>query len=369
MKKYLFSVVLAVAAIAMIGCNNGSGKQEAITKISLSEETLSLTLGNEFRLSVIYEPKTAQKPEVTWKTSNPEVATVVGGVVSGESLGEALITATYGELTATCKVSVKTAQENFTVGGYHVWNIYEDKPVNDSVYDVTLASEEVVKCRLYESYYILWDQDVLFDGSGLSGAGYIAIINAPTWLISEGEYKGYYVSSLLQITDDPEAQGEPYVSPAGGLTDEAAYLNWCVSYLMAETEDDIDWDAYEQAFKDPSFSYTLFDEEASMLTEAYITKGYIRENAEDQLQYHLEIDWLDRDSSFYGLGLIIQNDSVKGIKEPYELNTTSVVYELNPIKKEEVNSNKAVYPVFKEHPYTINGKLKKVNKFMYKLEK
>lgn len=43
---------------------------------------------------------------VTWTSSNPNVATVDNGTVSGVGIGEATITATAGSQTATCKVSV-----------------------------------------------------------------------------------------------------------------------------------------------------------------------------------------------------------------------------------------------------------------------
>ena len=48
--------------------------------------------------------------DVVWTTSNPNVATVTGGVVTGVSAGTVTITATCGTATATCEVTVTAIQ-------------------------------------------------------------------------------------------------------------------------------------------------------------------------------------------------------------------------------------------------------------------
>lgn len=58
--------------------------------------------GEQFLLSVTPDV------EVTWQTSDPEIATVVDGLVTALSKGQATITATAGQLSTTCHLTVST---------------------------------------------------------------------------------------------------------------------------------------------------------------------------------------------------------------------------------------------------------------------
>ncbi|CBZ42010.1 putative capsid decoration protein [Pseudomonas phage phi15] len=49
----------------------------------------------------------AEGVEVVWSSSDDLVATVTDGLVSAVSSGKANVTATYGDLTATCVVTVR----------------------------------------------------------------------------------------------------------------------------------------------------------------------------------------------------------------------------------------------------------------------
>jgi len=77
------------------------------TGISLSSETLRVTVGNTSDLYVTFEPENhTDQLTVTWESSAPAVATVKDGHVTGVSVGEATITAKAGSFTATCAVTV-----------------------------------------------------------------------------------------------------------------------------------------------------------------------------------------------------------------------------------------------------------------------
>ena len=84
------------------------------TEISVESVTLtdqSVTKGGTVKLEPIFTPATATNKNVTWKSSNPEVAAIAAdGTVTGVSIGETTITVTTedGEFTATCKVKVTT---------------------------------------------------------------------------------------------------------------------------------------------------------------------------------------------------------------------------------------------------------------------
>ena len=81
------------------------------TGIELNIDNMTLLVGQTDKLKATVTPPNTTDQSVTWKSDNEAVATVdADGTVTGVSVGVALITATCGEASATCKVSVK-AQE------------------------------------------------------------------------------------------------------------------------------------------------------------------------------------------------------------------------------------------------------------------
>ena len=88
-----------------------------LTGISLNEDTLIVNKGeNSGELLVKYEPEnTTDDKTVTWTSSNENVATVEGGVVTGIGTGTATITAKVGEFAATCEVSVIAKLQSITI--------------------------------------------------------------------------------------------------------------------------------------------------------------------------------------------------------------------------------------------------------------
>ncbi len=79
-----------------------------VTEVSLNKITLALTVGGTARLTATVLPKEATQ-DVTWSSSNPEVATVDdSGNVTGVKAGTATVTVTTksGNMTALCDVTV-----------------------------------------------------------------------------------------------------------------------------------------------------------------------------------------------------------------------------------------------------------------------
>ena len=96
----IVSVVLAVCmAVGLVACGEGGN-----VTITLSETTLTMTVGDTETL----EATTSDDSNVTWTSSDESVAEVNSrGRVTAMGAGVATITATSGEATATCKVTVK----------------------------------------------------------------------------------------------------------------------------------------------------------------------------------------------------------------------------------------------------------------------
>jgi len=83
--------------------------QIPIMGIELNKTSLNLLQGKGVVLrATVFPDNTTDSKEVTWSTSNPDIATVTGGMVIGISLGTAIITVTTveGGFTATCVVTV-----------------------------------------------------------------------------------------------------------------------------------------------------------------------------------------------------------------------------------------------------------------------
>jgi len=80
----------------------------AVTGVSLNKTSTTLPIGSSETLTVTFTPTNARNKNVTWTTSNADVATVTDGTVTAVAPGTAAITVTTedGEYTATCTVTV-----------------------------------------------------------------------------------------------------------------------------------------------------------------------------------------------------------------------------------------------------------------------
>ena len=80
----------------------------AVSSVQVSPEAAELEVGETFALTVTVLPANATGKTVTWASDNESVATVSeSGVVTGKADGSATITATAGEKTASCIITVK----------------------------------------------------------------------------------------------------------------------------------------------------------------------------------------------------------------------------------------------------------------------
>ena len=80
----------------------------ALSGISLSPNSFTLSVGSSRTLQVYFNPTNASNKSVTWSTSNANVATVSGGTVYARSRGTAVITV-YGAdgKSASARVTVR----------------------------------------------------------------------------------------------------------------------------------------------------------------------------------------------------------------------------------------------------------------------
>ena len=78
-----------------------------VTSVTLSSSSLAMTEGDVVQLTATVKPDDATDKSVVWSSDAPEVAEVdQEGNVTAKSAGKAVITATSGDVSATCSVDV-----------------------------------------------------------------------------------------------------------------------------------------------------------------------------------------------------------------------------------------------------------------------
>ena len=131
-------------------------KAVSVESVTIDKATLSLVEGSKQKLVATVKPDDATNKKVTWKSSDPKVATVEDdGTVGAVKAGSATITVTTadGSKTATCKVTVtaktiavtgveldKTSLA-MTIGGTYTLTAIV-KPENASNKDVTWSTSD-----------------------------------------------------------------------------------------------------------------------------------------------------------------------------------------------------------------------------------
>jgi len=104
MKKQL---ALIVTSIAMVLSCQKAPEEVPVSSVSLDQASVEMVVGDVIRLSATVLPSDATDKSVKWSSSNTSVASVDGGNVVALAEGNTTITATAGEKTATCSVTVK----------------------------------------------------------------------------------------------------------------------------------------------------------------------------------------------------------------------------------------------------------------------
>jgi uncharacterized protein YjdB len=80
----------------------------SVSGVSLDKASVNLIKGEEATLTCTVTPEDATSKDVTWSTSNSNIATVEEGEIKGVNVGTATITVTTkdGQHTASCQVTV-----------------------------------------------------------------------------------------------------------------------------------------------------------------------------------------------------------------------------------------------------------------------
>lgn len=111
MRRKLLSLLLVMAMVcSMVPSALATGTDVAVTNVTLSKNTLSLTVNGTNKgsetLTATVTPENATNKTVTWTSSNTNVANVSNGIVTAVAAGTSTITAKAGDKEAKCEVTV-----------------------------------------------------------------------------------------------------------------------------------------------------------------------------------------------------------------------------------------------------------------------
>ncbi|MCH5244499.1 MAG: Ig domain-containing protein, partial [Lentimicrobiaceae bacterium] len=104
------AAILSMLSLAIhIGCARDANAEDNIVPVSyvmLSQPTATIEVGETLTLSATVLPAEATDKSVVWSSNETTVASVKEGVVIALSVGTATITASAGEQSALCEVTV-----------------------------------------------------------------------------------------------------------------------------------------------------------------------------------------------------------------------------------------------------------------------
>jgi uncharacterized protein YjdB len=105
-----------------------------VSGLIMSNASLTLLPGDEFELSVTYQPANTNQRSVTWSSSDPNVVSVEDGHIHAYIVGNATITATStydNSVTASCNVHVTAEVVSSDFTGNVIWMILEgNQPID-----------------------------------------------------------------------------------------------------------------------------------------------------------------------------------------------------------------------------------------------
>lgn len=239
MKKYL--IVLAAAVVALASCNNNGAAK--YTSIAFEESTITVGEGATGMLQLVWEPSSIKEaPVCVWSSSDTSVVFVdQDGNIEALAIGEANITATYGEgedaLKAVCKIIVKDPLDIIAWGGWSLWNLDRTDVLSNDTLVTTLSTGEEVRCVMVSAVYSIWDDNIAMNPQtgDMSGVGYFADVPGTVWLITDSLDKNganhYYLgSNFFEIKDfdtfDWHDTANVYCGVTGKLGDAQKHLEW-----------------------------------------------------------------------------------------------------------------------------------------------
>lgn len=166
MKHASFAVRMLVfwtAAVALFaGCSDDENTDKVTPKPTLEEiildkEAVTLDVGDRYTFEVTLLPEGIEDVVLTWSSSDPETVSVEEGTITALAYGEAVVTVSSGNVSASCRVTVDDGivdVESVTLNTHNldlkVGETYKLEAIvepEDAVYELTWESsdDQIVK--------------------------------------------------------------------------------------------------------------------------------------------------------------------------------------------------------------------------------
>lgn len=190
-------------------------KPVPVSSILIDPVSMEIEEGQSFTITAEVQPENATDKTVVWKSSDESVATVTDGVVTAVAAGSATITATSGDVSAKCSVTVtpKPAEEpiadikqDWTVGELFDYSEYGKGvvfQVGDNFIKVVSIVENVYKAFSPYGVEPMFTDVELVDGKQVADAlvesGKISQYQAQDWARSKGEF--WYIPTIVELQE------------------------------------------------------------------------------------------------------------------------------------------------------------------------
>lgn len=316
--KKLGLIAMAIATLAFVGCDPKDPKPTAdVNSVTLSKTELTMQVGESMTLKATTDPAGG---EITWTSSDAKIVSVSKGTVVANAEGSAIITASCGDKSATCNITVtnEALYEAFNVAGFGLFGS-EFEPIAGTDTVITLTNGSTVNCNLNYITWYGWDGDLTYidGGTGWAGDGlFIVGGKVPVYVINGGEYDGYYIGTQIWTMGFEENAGDimPY-NCGRGFVDPATYGDW-VSYVYGDSIDgvidqEIIWSKTDGAL----FTYWSVTEDFNYanygLYYGFINKLIFMEEDEDEgieAAFWADIDWANLTADDRAFGFLFDLD-------------------------------------------------------------
>ncbi len=174
--------------------------------VSLSDSSLSLYVGESEVLTATVSPSTALNKDVTWASSNPNVATVSSfGTVEAVSIGTTTITVTTddGGYTDTCDVTVNSAflynESTGTITGYvgRDTNVIIPSNINGTI--ITSIGDNAFSLNTEITQVTIPDTVTLIGAYAFANCSALSTVSIPSSVVDIGEWAFVMCTSLTEI--------------------------------------------------------------------------------------------------------------------------------------------------------------------------
>ncbi len=255
-----------------------------------------------------------------------------------------------------------TLLNTFKIAGFELWNLGEFIPGTDTTLEISVGE---VPCQLAQGLFYVWSEGLVFTGNSLAGAGYLFPAEAPVYVITEGDFTGYWINFGGVMVDTlPENTAVEYTAQYGQLVDEQMYGDGWKALLAAKTQEDsiAAQELIYGAQTGTQLFYIDWDNNVSQdfINCANVKHAEIIKNDSLGLLFDLKLEWYDwvNENRLYGLAveevITEAGDTTLAIVEPYDMRYINKEYSNMPIVDENASSNAPAMMPKKNHSIISN---------------